>query len=129
MHVLDTDILISFFRNDGAATGKMHSLLENGEAIATTVLNAQELLFGFAHGREKEHDSAAEFLSKIEIIEYKLGDVHEVVSVKLDLKSSGAKIGDFDEVIAGICLSRKATIVTRNAKHFGRVKGLRVETW
>ena len=44
-------------------------------------------------------------------------------------KTSLRKIGRADLLIASIALSRQATLVTRNRKHFERITGLRVENW
>jgi tRNA(fMet)-specific endonuclease VapC len=39
------------------------------------------------------------------------------------------KIGRGDLLIAGIALAHRATLVTRNARHFSQIPGLRVENW
>ncbi len=39
------------------------------------------------------------------------------------------KTEDADILIAGIALANDAVLVTRNLKHFGRVQGLRLESW
>jgi tRNA(fMet)-specific endonuclease VapC len=39
------------------------------------------------------------------------------------------KIGRGDLLIAGIALAPRATLVTRNLRHFRQVPGLRVENW
>jgi tRNA(fMet)-specific endonuclease VapC len=39
------------------------------------------------------------------------------------------EIGRADLLIASIALSRQATLVTRNLRHFRLIPGLRVENW
>lgn len=39
------------------------------------------------------------------------------------------KIGRADLLIACIALANRATLVTRNLKHFGQVPGLQIENW
>ncbi len=39
------------------------------------------------------------------------------------------KIGRADLLIASITASRRATLVTRNLRHFSQIPGLRVENW
>jgi tRNA(fMet)-specific endonuclease VapC len=39
------------------------------------------------------------------------------------------RLGRGDLLIASITLARRATLVTRNIKDFGRVPGLRIENW
>ena len=47
-----------------------------------------------------------------------------------ELSSQGQIIEDLDIMVAGICLSNGCTkIVTKNIKHFSRIKGLKVETY
>jgi len=38
-------------------------------------------------------------------------------------------IGEFDALIASIALAHNERVVTRNVKHFSRVRGLEVEKW
>jgi tRNA(fMet)-specific endonuclease VapC len=39
------------------------------------------------------------------------------------------KIGRADLLIASVTLANRATLVTRNTRHFKQVPGLRVENW
>jgi tRNA(fMet)-specific endonuclease VapC len=39
------------------------------------------------------------------------------------------KIGRADLLIASIALTHRATLATRNVRHFGQVPGLRVDNW
>jgi hypothetical protein len=43
--------------------------------------------------------------------------------------SAGKPIGAYDLLIAGQALHRKLTLVTANAKEFGRIKSLLWEDW
>ena len=45
------------------------------------------------------------------------------------LRTLKLKIGTNDLKIAAIVLSHNATLITRNAQHFGRIPNLRVEDW
>lgn len=50
-----------------------------------------------------------------------------------ELANNGAlkrnPIGDFDLMIASIAMEFGETLITRNAEHFGRVPGLKMEMW
>ena len=48
---------------------------------------------------------------------------------KLRLQSSLRKIGRADLLIASIVLANRATLVTRNIRHFKQFAGLRVVNW
>jgi tRNA(fMet)-specific endonuclease VapC len=49
------------------------------------------------------------------------------VASKLFVK--GKPIGQYDTLIAAHALSLNVVLVTNNAKHFGQVGGLKVESW
>ena len=45
-------------------------------------------------------------------------------SLRQELESQGQTIGMADYLIAGICVSRSAALLTRNRKHFQRIPAL-----
>lgn len=46
---------------------------------------------------------------------------------RMALEAAGRGIGMADYRIAGICLARSVSLLTRNHRHFGRVDGLMLE--
>jgi tRNA(fMet)-specific endonuclease VapC len=49
--------------------------------------------------------------------------------LKAQLEGEGSRLDDFDLAIAACALGYDLTLVTNNAAHFGRVRGLRLENW
>ena len=49
--------------------------------------------------------------------------------IHAELYSLGMPIQPEDSMIAGICLKNNKKILTRNVKHFSRIKNLQVETY
>ena len=49
--------------------------------------------------------------------------------VKANLERRGERVDDFDVAIAAHALARQAAVVTRNVRHFSRIRGLVVEDW
>lgn len=49
--------------------------------------------------------------------------------VKAELERKGLRLDDFDIAIAAHALAIDAVLVTRNARHLGRVAGLSLEDW
>ncbi len=49
--------------------------------------------------------------------------------IKADLERRGQPIGDFDASIVAHALAVDAVVVTRNVRHFSRIRGLGVEDW
>ena len=51
------------------------------------------------------------------------------VELFLRYRGQGVRIGSLDLKIACIALAHDATVLTRNAKDFAQVTGLRIENW
>ena len=49
--------------------------------------------------------------------------------IKAALRTKGAPIEDLDVAIASIAMNLEATVATRNARHFERIDGLKIENW
>jgi len=56
-------------------------------------------------------------------------DAEEAADIRAALERVGAPIGAYDVLIAAQARRRRATLVTANAKEFGRVAGLVMENW
>ncbi len=119
MRCLDSDVLIAFLKGEEDAV----KYIEQLDAPCTTIINVQEVLFGVA-----DVDKVLPFFEVLTILPYDSASVRHVVALKKELHGSGNQIGAFDEIIAGICLANTVSLVTRNTKHFTRVRDLRVET-
>ena len=131
MQVLDTDLLIAFL-NKGEDALKAITKLEAGrESLATTVFNAHEVLYGalLTRGARENYRLTHDFLMNFRVLDYDMESMENAVELKARLKKKGSSIGLMDEMIAGICLRNRASIVTRNKRHFSRVPGLKVRVW
>ncbi|PYU09346.1 MAG: VapC toxin family PIN domain ribonuclease, partial [Acidobacteria bacterium] len=56
-------------------------------------------------------------------------DARTAGKIRAAMEAVGKPIGAYDLLIAGQALRHKLTLVTANAKEFGRVKGLVWEDW
>ncbi|MEK6959898.1 MAG: PIN domain-containing protein [Nanoarchaeota archaeon] len=130
MKVIDSDLIIAILKNNQDAVKKLKELSADNERLSTTVINAQEVLAG-AKAREnrKQFKDALRFFDALDPIGYDLDSVHQEIEIDNFLRKKGTPIGAFDTIIAGICVSHGATIVTRNIDHFKHVPGLSVEKW
>src|SRR2546430_157608 len=99
----------------------------------TTELNAFELFAG-AHHRglpvRREMEAAGIALRGLEILPLTRVASLKGAAIVSSLRSRGQDIGALDVLVAAIALTHGVdTIVTRDAAHFRRVPGFRVETY
>lgn len=131
MKCLDTSLLIDITRGHrGAQRAAETALLEGA---VTTELNAFELFAGAHHqGRPipREMRAAATALRGLDLLPLTRAAALKGAAIVSLLRSQGQDIGALDVLIAAIALTHGVdTIVTKDAAHFRRVPGLRVETY
>jgi tRNA(fMet)-specific endonuclease VapC len=137
MIVLDTDTLTFFLRNHSRVVERIQRTTDE---IVITIISQIETLQGrfdsllkAADGAELQRgqhrlDEAVQALAKIP----KVLPVNAGVAAEFDRlrqQKQLKKIGRADLLIACIALANRATLVTRNLKHFHQVPGLQVENW
>lgn len=137
MYFLDTDTLsLAYAGHDRVAD---HIKQVGNDQIATTVVNAIETLRGRHEFLLKAADGkqlrrAQRLLDETEKLldDMPIKPIDEFVAAKFDQFReirSLKKIGRADLLIGCIALAHRATLVTRNVKHFRQIAGLNVENW
>ncbi|MBI4210689.1 MAG: type II toxin-antitoxin system VapC family toxin [Candidatus Diapherotrites archaeon] len=130
MVCLDSDILVAATRNDRAAVSKIEELDLAGERRTVTPITITELYKGaYKSGSVQNISKAEELFSFLEVIEYDFDAAREAGRIFALLEQGGSKIGDMDTLIGAIALRHGETLLTRNAKHFAKIPGLKVEKW
>jgi predicted nucleic acid-binding protein len=119
--IADTDVLIDALRGREPGRSRIESELKSG-FLATTSITLFELWSGAQSSGEEE--KVNRLLSSMEILPLDETAGREAARVRRELEEAGTPIGTADYLIAGICLSRSAVLLTRNADHFQRVPGL-----
>jgi tRNA(fMet)-specific endonuclease VapC len=119
--VVDTDILIDYLRGRGPGA-ELLSELGPGRYLVTAV-SAFELALGSSHRQDRGPVIALLDTPTLALTPRAglLGG--EALAT---LRSEGRGIDVRDALQAGVCLDADRPLVTRNAKHFDRVSGLRV---
>jgi len=121
--IADTDVLIDSLRGREPVAQRVAEGIENGD-LATTVLSAFELLSG--SGEAAERRKVEDLLAALPLLALDPGATVIAAALRRELEARGEMIGLADYLIAGICLSHSASLMTRNRRHFGRVPGLRL---
>ena len=124
MIVADTDVLIDALRGREPAASRLAAALRDG-TLATTAVSAFELLSGARTPDEVEVIET--LLAAMPILSFDERASRAAGSSRRALETQGQTIGMGDYLIAGICLSRGASLLTRNRKHFERIAGLNLD--
>lgn len=131
MVLVDTTFLIDVMQGRERAVAMLEAIEDAGESIAV----ATTTLFEFHRGLETVSLSAAE---KRRIVEAVTGRpvlpldaraAQRAGEIDARLWANGEPIDPEDACIAGIALAHDRELVTRRAREFSRVAGLRLRTY
>lgn len=136
MILLDTDTLSMLFADHSRVAARYR---QAGDLVGTTVITRIEMLVGRFQFILKAEDGeklqrARGLLRQTErnLATMPIVDLDAHATAEFDRLRGNKKlknIGRGDLLIACIALAQRATIVTRNTRHFRQVPGLQVENW
>jgi len=128
--IFDTTFLVDLLRGNPEATTKISEIEKKNETVATTTVSVFEIWQGIPKkATEKQVEETLELFKSINILSLDFDSALEAGEIQRKLKSTGEKIDPEDAMIAGIAKTRKEKVLTRNEKHFRRIKGLEVESY
>jgi len=120
MIIADTDVLIDFLSDSGAAP-RVAREFEAGN-LATTVISRIELLV--AAGDALQQRLVLDLLDMAPSLPLDSGSANRAVALRILLEEAGTPIRLADYLIAGIALQHRAPLLTRNRAHFERIGNL-----
>jgi len=129
MFLLDTNAVIYFFKGQGKVAERLFAV-EAGE-VAISSVSLYEIEVGIAKSsqptrRRKQFDS---FLAVVSVLPFDSAAARAAATLRAELESRGLPIGPLDNLIAGVALAHRATLVTRNTREFSRLPGLALMDW
>jgi tRNA(fMet)-specific endonuclease VapC len=137
MHLLDTDTLTYVHAGHPRVVRRLREL--DDPDVGTTIITKIELLRGRFEFMLKAASGtdllrAQQLLTQTEELLAQLWVVplDEAAAVEFDRLRAARrlrKIGRADLLIASIAIAHRATLVTRNVRHFQQVPGLTVTNW
>ncbi len=137
MYLLDTDTLTHFYHGNSNVVKKLEALEDPDVGI--TIITRVEMLRGRIDNLIKAENSikllkAQELLLRTEELlnQLLIVPISQTAALEFDrlrAVSKYRKIGRSDLLIASITLTNRATLVTRNKRHFKQIPGLQVENW
>jgi predicted nucleic acid-binding protein len=108
----------------------MENVFERKVSACTTSVNAFEIWLG-AHLAPKKAElvrDTKDFFGQLEVVDFDYESSVEAGRVLADLRKRGEPIEIRDLFVGCICKVSSMPLVTRNLKHYRRVRGLKVLT-
>ena len=128
-YLLDTDTCVYLLNGNPILKKKVHEIGVYSFALSNTVL--AELYFGAYNSKKVEEN-----LKRIELFKKNLTILSDSErsaqlfgKTKVNLRSKGRTIEDFDILIASIAMDSDSILITNNTQHFERIDELQMENW
>ena len=132
-YLLDTNACIALNKGEPASVrARFEKAVHAGARVWVSTVVLYELWYGVAKSarpKENAEDLATFLAGPVSVLGFEEEDAREAGAVRASLERIGKPIGAYDMLIAGQALSRNLTLVTANAREFGRIKGLVWEDW
>jgi tRNA(fMet)-specific endonuclease VapC len=96
------------------------------DQIGVSAMTILEVEYGLNRRRFRRASLVRELLAHFETIEFDRDDAVVAGSLRARMENRGQPIGLIDTLIAAQAIKRGLTVVTNNARDFGRVDGLAV---
>ena len=145
IYLLDTDILITMIcgfkpsprpkqQRERAVhlTNICETKASRGATIGLSAITFSELEFGAHLGGDYEAEAARmqSLLTPFTMYDYDAVNCSKQYGLlRFQLAKQGQPIGATDTLIAAHAMALSATLITNNLKHFGKIKGLKIENW
>lgn len=110
----------------------MDKELSRGSEVYTSSVVVFELWYGVSKSQRREANTQVliGFLSgPIQPVVFDHEDARVAGEIRAEMEAAGRPLGDYDLLIAGQALRHNMTLVTANAREFGRIKGLSWQDW
>lgn len=128
---LNTDVLIDYIRKPSPETkGIMECILKKKLSVCITSINALEIWFGayLASEKAKLARCTEEFLDQMKVMDFNYESSVEAGRILADLRKRGEPIEISDLFVGCVCKVSGMPLVTRNLKHYKRIRGLKILT-
>ncbi|MCL2481493.1 MAG: type II toxin-antitoxin system VapC family toxin [Spirochaetaceae bacterium] len=129
IYMFDTDT-VSFFMKDNPKGVRIKAANHDKDEFCISAITYAELMLGLKRSYSKElYFWLHEVLCKFRVIAFDVSASEIYGDIRTVLEKSENPLDNMDMLIAASAIVAGATLVSRNTKHFSKIKGLKVEDW
>jgi tRNA(fMet)-specific endonuclease VapC len=129
MYVLDTNTLIYYFKGQGQVAQNLAVVPPQEITISTIVLFELQVGLAKSTAPVQRTQQLQQLLQRVNLLAFDQAAALAAATIRAQLERQGTPIGPMDVLIAGVAVSRQATLVTHNVGEFSRVAGLAIADW
>ena len=129
MFLLDTNTLIYFFKGQGKVAEHLFAVPPGEVAISSVSLYEIEVGIAKSAQPAKRRGQFDTLLAVVSVFPFDRTAARTAAALRVDLERRGLPIGPLDNLIAGVALAHRATLVTSNTREFSRLPGLALMDW
>jgi tRNA(fMet)-specific endonuclease VapC len=126
--LLDTNAVITLL-NDATSRLAARARAHDPSDVAISSIVTYELFYGAFRSARSDANVALVDRLQFPVLAFDKEDARKAGDIRAYLAQKGGPIGPYDVLIAGQALARDLTLVTHNAREFGRVPKLKLEDW
>jgi len=128
--LIDTDILSYFFKRYPTVVEHFAAYSQQYDTINLSIITYYEIVSGLKRkDASSKLDRFIQFAAQNTVLPLSEEAATHAADQYATLCRQGKPLDDIDLLITGIALANNLTLVTRNTKHFERVKGLTLADW
>jgi len=129
-YALDTNIISHILRGDKGVKQRWRQEESEGNRSIIPLMVYYEVRRGLlANDATNKTRAFEELCAALGVHDLTVSDMNMASIIYADHKNGGTLIDDTDILIAAQCISHGHTLVTRNTRHFERIKGLQLVDW
>lgn len=127
--ILDTDVLIDVLRGHSPTQDKLRSLEQEHMPLQITTISIFELFQDMQQLSGEKQEKIKNLINSLQIISFDEFAAEEAGLLRAKLQQEGNILDPEDCMIAGIAITHHEIVLTRNARHFNRINGLKIQSY
>jgi len=131
MVCLDTSFVIDFLKNNEKTVSLMKEFEDRGDFIGLASPTIIEIIRGLGtkHSSKEDEEKINNFIESMNILDLDKESAVLGGKLEIELAKKGEKIGIIDIMIASICIAHNEKLLTKNKKHFEKIKNLEIKSY